>query len=213
MQDWEEQGDIFAAEALAEGRPTAWFDRLYAAGRRGDVSIPWDRTDPQQMLVEWARRGAVDGTGRTAVVVGCGLGRDAEFVAGLGYTTTGFDVADTSIRIVRERYPDSAVHYTVANLLDPPAEWTHAFDLVVESYTVQALPTSVRADAIRNVAGLVAPGGTLVVVAQPRDEDEPLPVAPPWPLTRAEIDSFGTGGLTAVSVERGDRWVAEFRRP
>jgi SAM-dependent methyltransferase len=213
MQDWERHAHDLVAEAFAEGRPTAWFDRLYAAGRRGDVSMPWDRTEPQPLLVEWVRGHGMTGAGRTAVVVGCGLGQDAEFVAGLGFATTAFDVADTPIRIVRERYPDSPVRYTVANLLDPPADWTHAFDLVVESYTVQALPVELRADAIRNVGRLVAPGGTLLVVAAVREDTEPPGGTPPWPLTRAEIDSFADGGLVTVGVERGDRWVAEFRRP
>jgi hypothetical protein len=44
---------------------------------------------------------------------------------------------------------------------------------------------------------------------------------PPWPLTRAEIDSFAAGGLEAVDVEEIDdpsapmsgRWRVELRRP
>ncbi len=215
MADWEQRADELAAQAIAEGTPTAWFDRLYAAGRRGDVSMPWDRTEPQPVLVEWAKDRGVSGTGRTAVVVGCGLGRDAEFVAGLGYETTAFDVADTPIRIVRERYPESRVHYVVADVLHAPAEWARAFDLVVESYTVQALPVAVRAAATRAVAGLVAPGGSLVVIAFARPDGEPPRTSPPWPLTRAEVDAFATGGLVPVSVGRGradsTRWLAEFR--
>lgn len=215
MQDWERHAEALAAEAIAAGQPTAWFDRVYAAGQRGDVSMPWDRDEPQPLLVRWARRQADGGNGRTAVIVGCGLGRDAEFVGGLGFTTTAFDVADTPIKIARDRYPDSTVRYAVADLLRPPSEWAHAFDLVVESYTVQALPVAVRADAIRNVARFVAPGGTLLVIAFTRANTEEVRTAPPWPLTSAEIESFGTHGLVAVGVERdgdsGRRWLAEFR--
>jgi SAM-dependent methyltransferase len=217
LRDWEQRAEDLAAEALAAGTPTAWFDRVYAAGRRGEVSMPWDFDEPNPVLVEWASRQPAEGTGRSAgrsaVVVGCGLGRDAEFVARLGFTTTAFDVAETPIKVVQERHPDSPVRYTVADLFRLPAEWAHAFDLVVESYTVQALPVTVRAEAIRNVAGLVAPGGRLVVVAGARDATHPPPAAPPWPLTRAEIDRFATDGLVAAAVERGgdgSRWLAEF---
>lgn len=210
-RDWESRAEVYAAEALAAGTPTAWFDRVYQEGRRGEVSVPWDRDEPNPLLVAWAV-GRV-GAGR-ALVVGCGLGRDAEFVGRLGYATTAFDVSDTAVTFTRERYPDSPVHYRVANLLDPPAEWSRAFDLVVESYTVQALPVTVRSLAVAQVVGFVAPGGTLLVVSAVREDGEPVRVAPPWPLTRAEIDAFATDGLTAVAVERpgGNRWRAEFRR-
>jgi hypothetical protein len=57
------------------------------------------------------------------------------------------------------------VRYLVADLLNPPADWLHAFDLVVEIISVQALPDPSRRQAIINVGRLVAPAGTLLVVA------------------------------------------------
>jgi SAM-dependent methyltransferase len=211
--DWESEAQALAARALADGEPTAWFDRLYAAGRRGDVPIPWDRAEPNALLVRWAA--GRSGAGRRAVVVGCGLGRDSEFVAGLGYATTAFDVSETAVSVVQQRFSSSPVRYVVADLLNLPAGWS--FDLVVESFTVQALPVSERARATAAVSGLVAPGGSLVVIAGIREDGEELPEGPPWPLTRAEVDRFGLGGLRAVAVRRvaasdpaGDRWLAEF---
>ena len=44
----------------------------------------------------------------------------------------------------RERYPDTAVEYRVADLLDLPADLVGAFDLVIEVSTVQALPPELR---------------------------------------------------------------------
>jgi methyltransferase family protein len=73
-------------------------------------------------------------------VVGCGLGADAEFMAGLGFTKTAFDVSPTAIQLAREHYPRTAVRYVTADLLHVPAAWQHAFDLVVEIITLQALP-------------------------------------------------------------------------
>ena len=57
------------------------------------------------------------------------------------------------------------MRYLVADLLNPPADWLHAFDLVVEIISVQALPDPSRRQAIINVGRLVAPAGTLLVVA------------------------------------------------
>jgi hypothetical protein len=69
------------------------------------------------------------------VVVGCGLGADAEFVARHGFATTAFDISATAVRTAQQRYPTSPVDYRTADL----------FDLVVEIINVQALPVSLRA--------------------------------------------------------------------
>jgi SAM-dependent methyltransferase len=179
--------------------------------------VPWDRGGPHPLLEQWAagRRA----TAGRALVVGAGFGGDAELVAGLGYATTAFDVSDTAIRSAQERFPLSSVEYSVADLLGPPAGWRGAFDLVVESLTVQSMPRSVRAVATANVASFVAPGGTLVVIAGALDDGDPAS-GPPWPLTRAEVEAFAADGVTAVSVEllpapqdpTARRWLAEFGR-
>ena len=80
------------------------------------------------MLVEWAENRGVDGRGRRALVIGCGLGQDAEYVAGLGFDAVAFDIAPTAIRVARDRFRWSPVDYLVADLLAPSAEWHQAFD-------------------------------------------------------------------------------------
>jgi SAM-dependent methyltransferase len=196
---------------LAAGDPTGWFDRLYEAGRRGEVDLPWDRGEGHPLLTQWAAERAPDGRGRRAVVVGCGLGHDAEFVATLGFDVVAFDISRAAIRTAQERRPDSPVHYVVADLFALPAEWTRAFDLVVEVYSVQALPVDVRPSIIAAITGLVADGGTLVVVDGVRDGPDPGD-GPPWLVTRDELGHFATA-LDEVRVQRLDgRWLAEFHR-
>lgn len=223
-EDWQRRANRLSARAVATGDPTGWFDQLYAAGVAGEVTVPWDRDIPHPLLVEWARARQPSGSGdppRRAVIVGAGLGADAEFVAGLGFDTTGFDIAETAVRLARQRHPGSRVRYVPADLLDLPAEWIRAFDLVVEVITVQALPDPPRRSAIANVGRLVAPGGTLIAIEARRDPAEPDDGMAPWPLTRDEIDGFATDGLTPVRIEEftssepgsGGRWRAEFHRP
>jgi pimeloyl-ACP methyl ester carboxylesterase len=219
--DWSRRADRLAATAVAAGEPTAWFERLYAGALRGQSAMPWDRSDPNQLLAEWSTERRLSGSGRRAMVVGCGLGADAEHVAGLGFRTTAFDVSESAISIAQARHPDSPVEYRPANALHLPGEWHRAFDLVVEIYTVQALPLSLRSDVIAAVADLVADGGTLLVIqAARRDIAEPSD-GPPWPLHRSEIDRFAAEGLQPVTVELleaewsslGGHWRAEFTRP
>ncbi|MBB6473652.1 alpha/beta fold hydrolase [Sphaerisporangium rubeum] len=211
---WGRQADLLATKALADDDPTGWFERLYAAADAGEVPMPWDREGPREPLREWAETGAVSGGGRRAVVIGCGLGADAEYVAGLGFDTDAFDISATAVRTAQRRHPGSAVRYRTADLFRLPAEWIGAFDLVVEIFTVQALPVSMRGDTIAAVRGLVGPGGTLIVVMAAREDDEEIVDGPPWPLTRAEMVSFAEDGLSLVRLEKLESrlWRAEYRR-
>ncbi|WP_432844623.1 class I SAM-dependent methyltransferase [Amycolatopsis sp. CA-161197] len=203
-----------AEAALAEGDPTGWFEPLYAAAEAGEAVVPWYRGEPGPELAAWAA--ANPGAGRSALVVGCGLGDDAELLAESGYATSAFDVSPSAIKAVLNRFPDTRVSYRTADLLDPPAAWHHAFDVVVEILTVQSMPKSVRDAAIASVAGFLAPGGTLVVGAFAEENiDLATWSGPPWPLNRAELDSFARDGVKATTVDRvrdGSRWWAQFTR-
>jgi SAM-dependent methyltransferase len=218
--DWQQRADELAAVSVAAGEPTAWFEQLYAAGQAGAVTMPWDRSSPNVLLQEWASARQLDGTGQRAVVVGAGLGADAAYLADLGYDTTAFDISPTAVAIASERVSRSNVHFEVTDLLDLPHAWLGRFDLVVEIYTVQALPRSVRAEATAAVGRLVAPSGTLLAIQAALGADDDADEGPPWPLTREEVEVFATGGLTAVYIEPvgqggtrfGDHWLVELIR-
>jgi SAM-dependent methyltransferase len=209
----ENDADRLAGPSLAAGDATGWFDRLYQEAAAGRAVVPWDRPSPSGGLDS---AGLPGGDGKRALVVGCGLGRDAEFVAGLGYATTAFDISPTAVRDARARHPGTPVAYEVADLLSPPASWSSAWDLVVESNTVQALPRELRPAATAAVASFLAPGGTLVVLAAALDA--PSDQGPPWPLTSDEIAAFADDPVRVVAIERiasdrfDGRWRAVFTR-
>lgn len=185
-----------AANSIAHGDATGWFEALYAAAEQGTATVPWASFAPMPRLV--SALAGQPGAGR-ALVVGCGLGDDAEHVASLGFTTTAFDVSPTAITSARSRFRHSTVEYLVADLLAPPRHWAGAFDLVVEVFTIQVLTGAARRTAINRLAALVAPGGRLLVIAGARDEQDP-PGEMPWPLTRTEIESLQEHGLTMQSI-------------
>jgi SAM-dependent methyltransferase len=211
----------FIDESYAAGDPTGWFDRLYAAAEDGAATVPWDRGSPHRLLAPWAESRGLDGDGKRAVVVGCGFGDDAEYIASLAYDTVAFDIAPAAIRAAQRRFPDTRVRYVAANLLNPPDDWRESFDLVVECQTVQSLPQPLHPESIANVGNFVAPGGTLIVLAAAGKDDDVPHDDPPWPLTPSEIDRFAAAGLEAVDIaviadaDQPDvrRWCAEFRRP
>lgn len=216
--------DVRARELAAQSQgPTDWFEKLYAEADRGAAVVPWDQGSPHPLLSRWVEQRRPAGEGRTAVVVGCGYGRDAEYVARQGFATTAFDISPTAVAEAAARHPGSPVRYATADLLALPEAWRGAYQLVVESMTVQSMPRTVRAEATAGVVSLVAPGGTLLVIGAARI---PAHDGPPWPLTRDELDGFGAGGpesgrgLGPVRIEEipdeanpeVSRWLAEFHR-
>jgi SAM-dependent methyltransferase len=211
-REWDELADEHGVAAVAEGQPTRWYDELWSAAGRGEVSMPWDRTEPYDLLA--AHVAGQDGAGRRAVVVGAGYGADAEHLARQGWETTAFDISPAAVAAAQQRYPDSQVDYRVADLLDLPADLVGSFHLVVEIFTIQALHGSLRAQAVAGVRRLVAPGGTLFVVQIVREDAEEVAAEPPWLLDRAEMAALEGDGLVIESLdrlphadpERRDRW-------
>jgi SAM-dependent methyltransferase len=187
-----------AASHIAKGDPTGWFDALYRQADGDARLVPWADLKPNVHLTEWI--GGLAAPPRRALVVGCGLGDDAEFLASLGWSVTAFDISGKAIEWAKKRFPGSKVEYQVADVLHAPQAWRRSFDLVVEIYTLQALPSDLRRQAIPLIAELVSAGGLLFVTARGRDESDP-PGLMPWPLTEREIRAVETSGLKCQSFE------------
>src|SRR5689334_16292188 len=131
------------------------FEAIYTGAESGAAKPPWDYGAARPQLVEWADARNLTGPGREALVVGCGYGSDAEFLAERGYRTTAFDFSPTAVAAALRKHPDTDVTYVVADVLDLPDAWQGAFDLVVESLTVQSMPPAQHPVATQNIAGLV----------------------------------------------------------
>ena len=183
-----------ARKFLQQDNPTGWFEALYAGANGDEAGIPWANLAPNSNFTTWLERHRLDGHGEPGLVIGCGLGDDAEELARLGLAVTAFDISTTAIDWCRQRFPNSQVDYRVADLFNPPAAWRNRFDFVLEAYTIQALPATIRQRAIEATAQLVAPGGTLLVICLGYDPSD-LYEGPPWPLTRAELATFQKLGL------------------
>jgi len=119
----------------------------------------------------------------------------------------------------RRRFPRSSVLYVVSDLLSAPADWEAMFDFVLESYTLQVLPSGLRLDAVRSISSFVAPGGVLLVIARGREPSEPEGTMP-WPLSKKKLSLFKAHGLQEVAFEDFmdseevpvRRFVATYRR-
>lgn len=199
----------------------AWFEQLYAQVDSSGLSVvPWADLEANPNLVDWLDREQLDGAGKSALVVGCGFGDDAEELSRRGFQVTAFDVSPSAVAQAAKRFPESGVECLAADLFEPPQNWTRRYDLVHEAYTLQVLPRGLRTKAVGQLAGFVSPDGILLMIARARDEaDEPGEM--PWPLTCTELEAATRSGLERISFEdhldderpRVRRFRAAYRRP
>jgi SAM-dependent methyltransferase len=179
------------------------FEEIYSQAGDDLDAIPWAALAPSPALTAWLDSGTAPGPpdGGRALVVGCGLGDDAEELAGRGWRTAGFDLSPTAIARCHERFPESAVEYEVADLFALPERFTGAFGLVVEIRTLQSLPLDVRGPAVTAIARTVAPGGVAYVHCFGREPGQPAGRRP-WPVSRDELAGFERAGLSVHSFEQ-----------
>ncbi|MGI8669045.1 MAG: class I SAM-dependent methyltransferase [Aridibacter sp.] len=209
-----------AAEYIEKGDFYGWFDKIYRETENDSEQIPWVDFEPNRFLVEWSKTANLQGNNRKALVVGCGLGDDAEFLDDLNFDVTAFDFSEKAIEIAEKIHGESDIKFYAADLFNPSKEWQQAFDFVLEVYTIQALPLNLREKTIKAISNFVAENGELIVVQRFRENDEE-PEALPWALSPNDLSNFEKNGLTQTGFSEfyGDeedepikRFVAEYRR-
>ena len=189
QQEFAERGDVLG-----------WFDALYKEAAGDNELIPWADLEPNRFLREWAEANNLQGDGRKALVVGCGIGDDARYLYDLGFKVTGFDISPTAIEWAKRVHSETDIVFEVADLFQPPRGWLSEFDFVLEVYTIQPLPIEMRGQVIDAIAGFVAPGGELVVVTHGREDDEEPDIVP-WPVSRRDLSRFASSGLKQADFQ------------
>jgi 2-polyprenyl-3-methyl-5-hydroxy-6-metoxy-1,4-benzoquinol methylase len=194
-----------------------WFEAVYALAEDDAAAVPWAQLSPHPLLAQWlSEQGPLANI--RAIDIGCGLGDNAEALAGAGARVTAFDLVPQAVHWAKRRFPESSVEYCAADLFEAPQTWRGAFDLAHECYTLQALPDALLDHAAECLASLLAPNGRLVVIARARDEAQKAE-GPPWPLTLGRMNSLAVEGLRLERLEdipadelRGRHWRAVYRR-
>ncbi|HVZ80026.1 MAG TPA: class I SAM-dependent methyltransferase [bacterium] len=184
---------------MKKSDPLGWFESVYAAANGDELMVPWANLGPNPWLTEWLDRHPFP-DGKRALVVGCGLGDDAEELSRRGLSVTAFDISPTAIHWAKRRFPLSQVKYEVMDLFHAPQGWERYFGFIFEGYTLQSMQSPLREQAIQRIAGLLAPKGDLLVVARGKEANE-FPDGPPWPLTQDDLSNFARQGLSIQSSE------------
>jgi SAM-dependent methyltransferase len=187
-------------ESNERGDSAGWFEKLYAEADGNPERIPWGNLSPNEYLVSFAETTNLKGDGKTALVIGCGLGDDAKYLEELGFKVTAFDISPTAIRWAKQRYCETKIDFQVADLFETTKEWNEVFDFVLEIYTIQPLPLEIRPKVIDEVAKFVKLGGKLVIVTRGRENDEILGELP-WALSRNDLSRFAENNLKEIHFE------------
>ena len=169
--------------------PLGWFDTIYTNANGDHTQVFWADLEPSAYMLSWLDSCAYKHEGKKAIVIGCGVGDDAEALASYGYEVTAFDISPEAIKLCQSRYPNSKVNYLVENLFDYPKMWAGSFDLIYECNTIQVLPGIYRLKAQQAMVSLLAKGGHLLVSCRSRNSGE-MKDAIPLPLDKKEISLF-----------------------
>jgi ubiquinone/menaquinone biosynthesis C-methylase UbiE len=190
--------DIKNDFGIREDKPADWFEPMYARSGSDGSGVPWANMKTHPSFSNWLARNNLNGTGKTALVIGCGMGDDAIELESKGFQVTAFDVSDTAIQYCKDRFPESNVNFVPADLLKEQTEWKRKFDFVLEIFTIQALPPKYEDVLIQNIAEFVVPDGNILVIAEVSNEERSFDKGPPWLLTAQHIDKFISCGLNVV---------------
>ena len=179
--------------------PTGWFEDIYKNAKGNYKAVFWADLEPSPYLVSWLEKNKIKHEYKTACVIGCGVGDDAEALSSFGFEVTAFDISKSAIELCKNRYKNSKVNYIVEDLFDYPKEWFEKFDVVYECNTIQVLPGKYRKEARKAMSNLITDNGYILVSCRSRKNGEQEDVIP-LPLSQYEIDEFiNLDGLKEIS--------------
>lgn len=183
-----------------EEKPTEWFEPLYKNASIDGTGVPWAHMQTQPFFKEWLDKNPMNGNGKRALVIGCGMGDDAIALEALGFKVTAFDVSKTAIEFCNKRFTESTVDFLQADLFNAPTAWIGKFDFILEIYTIQAIPPKYEDEVISIIPTWLNRKGLVLVIAGVVSQPRNFKNGPPWLLNKTHVDKLKNEGLTLLKV-------------
>ena len=77
--------------------PTGWFDSIYKNAQGDFRKVFWADLEPSPYLVDWLKENLLTKDRKSACVIGCGVGDDAQALSEFGFDVTAFDISPSAI--------------------------------------------------------------------------------------------------------------------
>lgn len=180
------------------GVPLEYWPEAYESGA---FLNQWDYSHPSEELIGALTALTLPSTSRV-LDLGCGGGRDAIYMASLGFDVVGVDVTVEAIAIAQRRAEKARVHvdWIVDDVLELslPSE---TFDLITDRACFHHIPHAVRPKYAEQVFRLLKPGGVFLVRGCKEER------APFFPVTESEVgkhfseDCFRLGSFLPIFLQ------------
>lgn len=157
---------------------TSW-DSAYNEGRDG-----WNTMKPAPALVEWLPKLKL--AKQRVLVLGCGEGHDAAFIASKGHQVTAVDFSSEALKRAQERYSQhNNIRWVHADVFKLPTNFESHFDFIFEHTCFCAVRPQRRDELIRVWRKCLAPEGYLFAIVFANQNRN----GPPWGGTEFEMRS------------------------
>lgn len=182
--------------------------RAYDA-QAGRLAAEYDGLNPTAFRATFASS-LPHGEGRLALDVGAGSGRDAAWLASLGFEVVAAEPAAGMRAEGMRRHAEAGIRWIDDRL--PGLDAVHAlglsFDVILLSAVWQHVAPGDRARAFRKLASLLKPAGTLVMTLRhgPAPPDRPM-----HPVSSGEVEALAREH--GLSVSLAERARDTLRRP
>lgn len=170
---------------------------------------PWDLRGVTGPLKQLLRDGFVDRLGLPAeaevAVPGCGRGHDLGEWARYGARVTGFDISPAAVAEAEDlaRLNGCAVEVLCRDVLGLLPEFAERFDLVYDYTSYCAHPPHLRGAYLKQLAGLLRPGGHLLMLTFPlRPEKAGAAGRPPFLIEAGELRALAREAGLAFELSR-----------
>jgi len=163
---------------------------------RSDQPPPWDTGRPSSELKRFLQRHRLPG--KRAVVLGCGTGTNAIYLAQSGFDVTAIDVAPTALAVAEAKAKEVgvSVRWLLADVLRPPK--LEPFDFVFDRGCYHGVRRQSAAAYARTLRALTRPGSRILILAG--NATEPPPHYGPPRVHEREIRADFAEGFELVQL-------------
>jgi SAM-dependent methyltransferase len=186
-----------AAGVMPSGPEGMALVERWDARYRGDSRPGWDKGIPSSHLKAAVESGMIK-PGR-AVVLGCGTGTNAIYLAKRGFEVTAIDIAPTALNLAQDKAEkaNAKVRWLLADVLAPPVD-LERFDLIFDRGCYHGVRRSNAKAYVKTVERISRPGAHILILAGNANEDRHY--GPPR-VSEEELRGDFTAGFDFVRLD------------